>query len=240
MVIAAFAGTGKSYFAENVAEAKDFPVMPYKYINLEKDDPSKEEAEKSKADPSYDLNPEWPDNYIRAVSNQCHDYRYFIIPSDKSVLRGLQLLQIPYVLVYPGQEAKEEYRNRFVNRGNSEDFLNIFIDGWDRWMQILRYDSYGWCMELSSGKYLTDVKNDIDRIIDREETCVQLRIEVEDEELFRNVKETLKENGLTLAEYLRRYFEWIVHHAGEAGKILRKWEKESGNYGFKVIIEDEK
>lgn len=239
MVIAAFAGTGKSYFAENVAEAKDFPVMPYKYINLEKDGSSKKEAEKSKADPSHDLNPEWPDNYICAVANQCHDYRYFIIPSDKSVLRGLQLLQIPYILIYPEQEAREEYRERFVNRGNTEDFLKIFIDGWDRWMKILRCDSYGWCLELSSEKHLTDIKDDIDRIIDRKEACVKLRIEVEDEEQFKGVLEMLKENGLTLAEYLRRYFEWIVHHEEEAGKLIRKWEKESGDYGFKIIIEDE-
>ena len=85
MVIAAFTGVGKSYFADHVESAKDFPLMPYKYTDLGENTVTKAKGERSKADPSHILNPEWPDNYIRAVANQFHDYKYLVIPSDKQM-----------------------------------------------------------------------------------------------------------------------------------------------------------
>lgn len=218
MIIAAFSGTGKSYFAEHVAEAKDFSAISYQYKDVNKNDIAAEEVIK-KSDSLRERNRKWPDNYIGAVANLYHDYRYFIIPSDRAVLRGLQLLQIPYILVYPERKAKEEYKNRFAKRENADHYLHDFIDGWDLWMDQLRRDSYGWCMELPAGEYLTDIKADIDQVIDREEVCVPIDI---DHELLKAVSKKLEELGLCPAEYLRRCLVWTVHHEAEAKKVFHE------------------
>lgn len=220
MVIAAFTGVGKGYFSDHVEGAKDFPLMPYKYTDLEDHAVSKEEGERSKADPSHVLNPEWPDNYIRAVANKFHNYRYFVIPSDRRVLKGLQLLQIPYILVYPEADAKDEYKRRFENRGNTEVFLSVFIDCWDSWMDSIRQDSYGWSIEIPKDKFLLDIKDEIDKIIDREEAVVHFDL---DPKIAEEAEKVLAKYGLSIPEYLRRALVWSYHHKGETQKMMEEY-----------------
>lgn len=31
----------------------------------------------------------------------------------------------------PNRDCKEEYRQRYINRGNNQSFLDVFIEGWD-------------------------------------------------------------------------------------------------------------
>ena len=38
---------------------------------------------------------------------------------------------IPYTLIYPEKNLKDEYEKRYRNRGNTEDFLDIFIGQWE-------------------------------------------------------------------------------------------------------------
>jgi len=77
-----------------------------------------------------------------------------IVP-DSMVLERLRRNGIPYVLAYPERRCKDEYKDRFIRRGNTDEFLNIFIHGWDRFM-----DSYEntYCtsrLVLKSGEFLT-------------------------------------------------------------------------------------
>ena len=220
MVIAAFTGVGKSYFADHVESAKDFPLMPYKYTDLGENTVTKAKGERSKADPSHILNPEWPDNYIRAVANQFHDYKYLVIPSDKQVLQGLQLLQIPYILVYPEQNAKNEYRRRYEERGNTEDFIHIFADQWDFWMNSLRKDSYGWSIEIAKDQYLLNAKEKIDEIIEREEAVIHFDV---DQEIAEEAERILLKYDLSIPEYLRRTLIWSFHHEGVTQKMLQEY-----------------
>ncbi len=167
MIIAAFAGTGKTYFCNHVEGAKDFVCMPYKYFLPETDSDKVEnlEYEKSKADLSLDINPEYPNNYINAILENMDKYEYLVIPSDSRVLAGLEDKHIPYILCFPEYTAKEEYRIRYLQRGNTEEFLDIFIDGWDSFMKSLQHDTYGVKITLAENEYLFDVKEKIDKII---------------------------------------------------------------------------
>jgi hypothetical protein len=156
MIVAAFAGVGKTYFCNQVENSKDFVCMPYKYF-MDDYDPVLD-GERVKADINLRRNFEYPRNYIEAILENADKYKYFVIPSDTYVLGGLD---VPYVLCYPVRSAKEEYFKRFVRRGNSEQFLEIFIDNWDHFMNILE------CMEcqkiiLKEDEYLLDVKRRID------------------------------------------------------------------------------
>ena len=164
MIIAAFAGTGKTHFCNRVEGAKDFVSMPFKYF-LSETDNDEEEYEKVKADLSLEMNPEYPYNYINAIVENKDIYKYLVIPSDSRVLAGLKDMHIPYILCFPEKNSKEEYRKRYLQRGNTEVFIDIFIDGWENFMNSLWRDTYGAKIILDKGEYLLNVKEKIDEII---------------------------------------------------------------------------
>jgi len=103
MIIAAYAGCGKSVFAEmNPESAVDLFCMPYKYYLEE----SVNYGEKGKANPDNAMRPEYPDNYVLAIKDAMSNYKYVLIPSDYWVLRLLEKERIPYTLVYPRRDSK--------------------------------------------------------------------------------------------------------------------------------------
>jgi hypothetical protein len=169
MIVAAFAGAGKTYFCNHVGGANDFVCMPYKYFMPETDDGGPDnagpEAEKIKADFSLEMNPEYPLNYINAILENMGKYRYLVIPSDGRVLAGLADKNVPYILCYPDGSAKAEYEKRYAQRGNTEDFIDIFIGNWDYFMEALLKDTYGTHIILGKDAYLLDAKEEIDGII---------------------------------------------------------------------------
>lgn len=163
MVIAAFAGTGKTFFCNNVQNAKDFVCMPYKYF-LPKTERNAVEDEQMKADLSLEMNPMYPDNYIKAIIDNIDKFEYLVIPSDSWVLKGLENNKVSYILCYPTVNAKEEYEQRYLSRGNTEDFISIFIGHWDAFMKTLRANNYGIHIEMNKQEYLLDIKKKIDEI----------------------------------------------------------------------------
>ncbi|MDR2166776.1 MAG: hypothetical protein LBE35_02860 [Clostridiales bacterium] len=162
-IIAAHAGTGKSYLAGlKPEEYIDFICMPFKYHFDEGF--GEGEGEAIKASPDLELNWEYPENYVEAiVKTLAETEKTLIIPSDSRVLHLLQGQNIPYLLCYPenSDEAKEEYHRRFIARGNTEDFIDIFIGGWDYFMQSLQRDSFGQRMVMKPHEYLSDIVSNI-------------------------------------------------------------------------------
>jgi hypothetical protein len=154
VIIAAFAGTGKTFLAETQPEQfTDFVCMPYKYELSE----ICAESEGGKANPANVLRYEWPYNYIDALVSETQSGKHLLIPSDVIVLMMLRIKNIPYVVCYPERSAREEYRRRFVERGNTADFTDVFIGRWDRFMDDLENDDYGRHVVLKPGEYLCDV-----------------------------------------------------------------------------------
>ena len=99
MIIAGFAGIGKSSLAAmNPEKYSDFVAIPYKYI-LEPEDQPEESREAKKADPFLPMHPCWPCNYLNALIHRNNDSRVLLIPSDYIVLGYLRMEDIPYILV---------------------------------------------------------------------------------------------------------------------------------------------
>jgi hypothetical protein len=154
MIIAAHAGTGKTTLARMFPETvTDFVCMPYKYYLPE----TVEYDEANKANPNLVMHDDWPFNYIDAIKNVQNDNKFLLIPPVWVVLFHLQMDKIPYLLCYPRRDAKEIYRQRYIERGNSEDFLSIFIDGWDNFMDAFEADTYGQHIVLEPHQFLSDV-----------------------------------------------------------------------------------
>ncbi len=160
MIIAAYAGTGKSTFAAQVEDAVDLAVMPYRWILPERTDG---ETEGEKAAPWLLGDPNYPDNYIEAVLRAERQYRYVIIPTQTWVIERLHKRYGRKVVVCcPTDDCKEEYRQRFLRWGNSENFLDIFIGSWADILSRIRESEGVVQIPLGPGEYLTDLKSRLD------------------------------------------------------------------------------
>ena len=103
----------------------------------------------------------FPDNYIehieRNIQNPIVDN--ILVSSHKDVRDALLKKGIPFVLVYPDRNIKEEYIQRYKDRGNNDAFVDLLDKNWDNWIDEM--DNQEGCKKiiLGSGQYLTDVIN---------------------------------------------------------------------------------
>ena len=209
MIIAAYAGTGKTFFSRKIYGAVDFVCMPYKYY-LPDGVLSYEESECGKADLSLVIREEWPNNYIKAVINQYNENRYVIIPPIIPVLEALRDEKIPYILCYPDRNAKDEYEQRYKRRGNTDNFLDIFIGHWDRFLDGLEKDSGKHHIRMKTGEYLTDLYPLFEKITDKEECIVSFDFS---NDLLKKANELYNKTGYSIQTLIRReMFNMVKKH----------------------------
>ena len=168
MIIAAYSGAGKTTFAARFENAADAVNMPWHRI-LPPKESEDGEREKGRADVLTD--PLYPENYIVNILRSEREYDYVLIPTDMEVVRRLrEEYGRKVVLCYPADELKEEYRERFVSRGNSEEFLDLFIGDWDVFLGPVREYKDAVHIVMGAGEYLTDLKDRLDRELLSDET----------------------------------------------------------------------
>ena len=156
LIIAAYAGTGKTHLASLYPQKViDFVCMPYKY-HLEHDYVF---DESNKADFDNVMNDNWLFNYISAIKENINSGKIILIPSDLYVMQLLQGENLQYTLCYPQRDTKELYLERFINRGNNENFIEIFIGKWNNFMDAFEKNTFGKHIILQSNQYLSDVIN---------------------------------------------------------------------------------
>lgn len=154
MIIAAYAGTGKTTLARLYPQvAVDFVCMPYKY-QLEQDGVS---GEACKANPDNVMQDDWPYNYVAAIKLAFTCDKLLLVPTDLNVLALLRQEKLPYLLCYPQKHAKEVYRQHFLDRGNTAKFIEIFIGRWDWYLEAFEQDLYGKHIVLQPHQFLSDV-----------------------------------------------------------------------------------
>ena len=159
MIIAGFAGVGKTYFCEKTRNAMDFVVMPFKYSNFYEVSKNLSEEEDIKAHEDLELALFWEGYYYYALLDTYKQYpdEILVIPTVNSILKRLKQEGIPFTVVCPDATDKEEYERRYKARGNSDTFMEIFIGQWDMWMESLQQVAPENTIILSVDKYLSDV-----------------------------------------------------------------------------------
>ena len=200
MIIAAHAGTGKTYFSKNVYDLVDFVCMPYKYY-LPDGFVAGEEDESIKADLDLIMREEWPENYCKAVINVYNEHKYVIIPPIGSVLAALRDEDIPYILCYPERSAKAEYESRYRDRGNNESFLRVFVDHWDLFLSDMESAPGDNHVVLKEGEYLLDYLSYFDKVISEKESIVSFEI---DEDILTGFNSVYAKTGYTFQTFARR------------------------------------
>ena len=149
IVVSGFPGIGKSHFTANT--------------KLKVSDSDSSQFDKSG----------FPRNYVDEIARRRTEYDIVLVSSHEEVRAELDRQKIPYQIVHPGHECKEEYLQRYRDRGNSDLFVSLLDKHWDHWIDGCLYDGSGDVNELrsvngyrlGSGRYLADV---IPRIVEFE------------------------------------------------------------------------
>lgn len=102
-------------------------------------------------------NPEFPDNYMTHITGNIGFARYIMISSHDVVREALRDRGIDYTLVYPDVSLKDEYMERYRQRGNSRAFLGFIDTNWGKFISDIEQETYPKLVKLESGQFLADV-----------------------------------------------------------------------------------
>lgn len=157
LIISAFPGMGKSYFAKEVERKReclneiggdvdviDFESSDFHWI---------QDAKGHKS-----LNPEWPENYFQAIKGivtkaisyeKCYEDflelkvkpTIILTSSHHEVITGLYNMavlnpqyHIDYCVVLPTKNRLNEFIESYERRGNTPKFIELLKENWDKWI----------------------------------------------------------------------------------------------------------
>ena len=141
LVISGFPGTGKSYYIER-GEGSDY--MPQGFAS---------DSDSSKFDKSN-----FPQNYIQHIKELINKgtARIFV-SSHKEVREALVKEGIEFILVYPKRELKQEYIERYKQRGSPDSFINLISENWDNWITELEKQKDCEHKQLESNQFMYSI-----------------------------------------------------------------------------------
>ena len=110
-------------------------------------------------------NPDFPNNYIEHIKEHLDTEDVIFISSHKVVRDALKENGIPYYLIYPREDMKDEWLRRFKNRGNDQAFIDFQNEHWDEFIYDMKSETYPKHVELKPwvqmGAITVDVMNGI-------------------------------------------------------------------------------
>jgi len=108
-------------------------------------------------------NPNWPQNYIEHILEKSEDADLILVSSHDTVRDALVRAGIKFVLVYPSLEMKDEYIQRYKDRGSNEKFVNLLQENYEKWITELMSQTGCKHVVLQPGQYLSDVIDQIEQ-----------------------------------------------------------------------------
>lgn len=148
-VISAFPACGKSYCFDNHQD--DFSILDSDSSNFSwiKDSEGNNTAERD---------PNFPNNYIEHIQQNIGKVDVIFVSSLKVVRQALADNGIRVLIVYPNKSLKEEWIRRFRARGNNDGFINFISDNWDRFIDEIENEDYGFLKQrLNDEKSFLDL-----------------------------------------------------------------------------------
>ena len=131
-VLAAFCGTGKTYFCENI-DTNSVEIEYWKY----KDNGLQEE-------------------YVGDIKKYVGKVNYIFVSTDPYGLRLLHNKGFKITLIYPDNNLRNEYLDRYIDRDSPYDFIGTFMKHWHLWINELKEQKYCKHIILKKGEYLSD------------------------------------------------------------------------------------
>jgi len=122
MIISAFAGSGKSYATKQLENAIDLESSDYQWIY---EDDVTDDVEARKGIDNRKKNPNFIKDYVDAIERVKDEYDQVFIAAQPAVLEELVNRNIPFTVAYPTKDSKDTYIQRYIDRGNNEQFVNL-------------------------------------------------------------------------------------------------------------------
>ncbi len=145
-IICGYPGVGKSTVAANRtdivdAESSGFshPFNPETFVQ--------------------EVSSEFPMNYvehIKKLASKIGGYEYVLVSCHKEVREELDAQGIPYVVVIPEIECKNEYMKRYLKRGDKSEFIAQMYANWEDWHKEIEQNAPA-VIHLSAGETLADI-----------------------------------------------------------------------------------
>lgn len=145
MIISAFPGCGKTYFYENFKDK-------FKGGILDSDSSEFSWIKDKDGNNTNVRNPDFPNNYIQHIKDNSGKVDIIFVSSHEVVRNTLRENNIKYILVYPDKSLKEEWIERFKNRGDNDKFINFISSNWDNFIDEMINEEYSINFKLG-GKY---------------------------------------------------------------------------------------
>lgn len=142
-VVCGFPGVGKSFMSAERGWA-DSDSSEFSWVGEGKD---------------KKRNPEFPQNYMFHVIDLILDNPSAVVmcSTHKDVRDALVANKIPFTLVYPSWDCKEEYIERYRTRGSSPTFIALLDKMWTAWIaEMETEDRAVKKVVLRAGEYLKD------------------------------------------------------------------------------------
>lgn len=133
-IISAFPACGKTYMFKNCKDL--FNGM------LDSDSSEFSWVKDINGDNTKERNPEFPNNYIKHIKNNLGKVEIIFVSSHGVVRDALKDNGIDYTIVYPNISQKQEWINRFKNRGNNEGFINFLSLNWNNFIEDIESETF--------------------------------------------------------------------------------------------------
>ena len=132
ILCAAFCGTGKTYMCDRTdIDAIEIEYWKYKDKGLQKE-------------------------YVDEVKNKLGTVDYIFLSTEPDGLRLLKDEGFEITLVYPENELRNEYLDRYIERDSPYDFIGTFMKHWNPWINELKEQKYCKHIVIKKGEYLKD------------------------------------------------------------------------------------
>lgn len=138
-VICGFPGVGKSHFQKKMMDEKNLIVA---------------DSDSSTFDKEF-----FPTNYIQHIKKLLNDNEtdVILISSHAIVREALGVNQIDFTLVFPDISLKEEFIQRYKDRGSPPAFVELLGNNWDAWIKECQDDQNAVDkVILKQGEFLSD------------------------------------------------------------------------------------
>lgn len=142
-VICGFSGVGKSTAEQKNRSIYDLESSGWSW-DFKHDPPTRK--------------PDFPANYIDNLERMMEDLpcSAFLLSCHAEVRRELQNRGIPYIIVMPRPQLKNEYLKRWLRRGSDMEFIEHMNDAWDDMISSCQEDSAP-IIYLDSDEYISDL-----------------------------------------------------------------------------------
>jgi adenylate kinase family enzyme len=146
LIICGFPGVGKTTAAANRSDIEDAESSAFHWLW---------DAATGERNP----NPKFPENYVDYLVRQLasHEPPFVILAScHETVRKELARRKLPYLIVAPEEDAKDEYLARYLRRGDPLEFIRMMDVNWREFMTSVWLDK-ATDIRLRPGQVLADI-----------------------------------------------------------------------------------